>query len=48
MGRFNGISRELCLRINLVLKLLVLLEVAVDVWEPQEDIYWGPEKSGCR
>jgi catalase (peroxidase I) len=19
----------------------------VDVWEPQEDIYWGPEKNGC-
>jgi catalase-peroxidase len=26
----------------LVLKLLV--SQVVDVWEPQEDIYWGPEK----
>jgi catalase (peroxidase I) len=26
----------------LVLKLLV--SQVVDVWEPQEDIYWGPER----
>jgi catalase-peroxidase len=44
LGRFNG-SRWNCALESAGFKTFVLQ--AVDVWEPQEDIYWGPEKNGC-
>jgi catalase-peroxidase len=46
LGRFNG-SRWNCALESAGFKTFGFAGGRVDVWEPQEDIYWGPEKNGC-